>query len=67
MNFYLKIILTLLLCPMAFAGFAQVSGKADMLNHAIFRYGGLERADTIEKNIYLTFTGGDFKDGGKWI
>ena len=67
MNFYLKIILTLLLCPLVVASFAQVSGKADMLNHAIYRYGGLERADTTEKNIYLIFTGGDFNDGGKWI
>ena len=46
---------------------AQDSGKAYTFNHAIFRYGGLERADTTEKNIYLTFTGGDFNDGGKWI
>jgi peptidoglycan/xylan/chitin deacetylase (PgdA/CDA1 family) len=46
---------------------AQDPGKAYSLNHAIFRYGGLERADTTEKNIYLTFTGGDFNDGGKWI
>jgi len=46
---------------------AQDPGKASFLNHAIFRYGGLERADTTEKNIYLTFTGGDFNDGGKWI
>ena len=46
---------------------AQDPGIASFLNHAIFRYGGLERADTTEKNIYLTFTGGDFNDGGKWI
>jgi endoglucanase len=46
---------------------AQDPGKTSFLNHAIFRYGGLERADTTEKNIYLTFTGGDFNDGGKWI
>jgi peptidoglycan/xylan/chitin deacetylase (PgdA/CDA1 family) len=46
---------------------AQVSSKAFALDHAIFMYGGLERADTTEKNIYLSFTGGDFNDGGKWI
>lgn len=46
---------------------AQVPGKVSSFNHAIFRYGGLERADTTEKIIYLTFTGGDFNDGGKWI
>jgi len=67
MTLNFKIISTLLLCPLALAGFAQVSGKACMLNHAVYRYGGLERADTTEKNIYLTFTGGDFNDGGKWI
>jgi len=52
---------------MASAGFAQVSVKIGTLNHAIYIYGALERADTTEKNIYLTFTGGDFNDGGKWI
>jgi len=46
---------------------AQESANADSLEHVIFKYGGLERADTTEKNIYLTFTGGDFNDGGKWI
>lgn len=46
---------------------AQDLGKAYSIDHAILRYGGLERADTTEKNIYLTFTGGDFNDGGKWI
>jgi len=46
---------------------AQDPGKASFLNHAIFKYGGLERADTTEKIIYLTFTGGNFNDGGKWI
>ncbi len=46
---------------------AQDPGKTSSLNHAIFRYGGLERADTTAKNIYLTFTGGDFSDGGIWI
>jgi peptidoglycan/xylan/chitin deacetylase (PgdA/CDA1 family) len=46
---------------------AQDPGKASLINHAVFRYGGLERADTTQKNIYLTFTGGDFNDGGQWI
>lgn len=46
---------------------AQDIKKRQTLEHAIFRYGGLERADTTQKIIYLTFTGGDFNDGGKWI
>jgi len=52
---------------MACAVSAQDPGKVNSFNNAIFRYGGLERADTTEKIIYLTFTGGDFNDGGKWI
>ncbi len=56
-----------LLCLLVAASSAQDTPHALSLNHAIFRHGGLERADTTEKNIYLTFTGGDFSDGGKWI
>ncbi len=67
MKWYYRLISTLFLCLMASVIPAQDPGKASFLNHAIFRYGGLERADTTEKNIYLTFTGGDFNDGGKWI
>lgn len=67
MNWNLKIMFSLFWYLMASVVSAQVSGKVLSLNHAIFRYGGLERADTTEKNIYLTFTGGDFNDGGKWI
>ena len=52
---------------MACATSAQDPGKVNSFNNAIFRYGGLERADTTEKIIYLTFTGGDFNDGGKCI
>jgi peptidoglycan/xylan/chitin deacetylase (PgdA/CDA1 family) len=52
---------------MACTAHAQDPGKMHFFNHAVFRYGGLERVDTTEKNIYLKFTGGDFNDGGKWI
>jgi endoglucanase len=67
MKWDFKIPITIVVCFMASVVSAQDPGKASFLNHAIFRYGGLERADTTEKNIYLTFTGGDFNDGGKWI
>ncbi len=62
MNWDFKIPITIVVCFMASVVSAQDPGKASFLNHAIFRYGGLERADTTEKNIYLTFTGGDFND-----
>jgi peptidoglycan/xylan/chitin deacetylase (PgdA/CDA1 family) len=52
---------------MACKSLSQDPGKVYSFDNAIFRYGGLERADTTEKIIYLTFTGGDFNDGGKWI
>jgi len=45
----------------------QVPGDAQKLQHAVYKLGGLERMDTTEKHIYLTFTGGDYHDGGKWI
>ena len=67
MNWHFNLILTLSLCLMASGSPAQDPGKVKFINHAIFRYGGLVRADTTEKNIYLTFTGGDFNDGGQWI
>lgn len=67
MNWHNKIVFSLLFYLLASGVSAQVSGKVYDFDHAIFRYGGLERADTTEKNIYLTFTGGDFNDGGKWI
>ncbi len=35
--------------------------------HSIVRHGGLERADTTSKVIYLVFTGGDYNDGGEKI
>ena len=46
---------------------AQGAVEEQTYRHAVIRYGGLERADTTEKHIFLTFTGGDFNDGGKWI
>lgn len=67
MNRNLKIIFSLFWCLLASVVSAQVAGEALSLNHAIYRYGGLERADSTEKSICLTFTGGDFNDGGKWI
>lgn len=64
----LIIILFLLLLYPSFSTVAgQCRGDAQKLHHAVYKLGGLERADTTEKNIYLTFTGGDFNDGGKWI
>lgn len=38
-----------------------------LYEYAILRLGGLERTDTTHKRIYLTFTGGDYNDGGKRI
>lgn len=35
--------------------------------NAIFRFGGLERADTTAPILHLIFTGGDYNDGGHWI
>ena len=35
--------------------------------HAIIRYGGLERADSTRKSIYLVFTGHEFNDGKKIV
>jgi endoglucanase len=67
MQGYGKILITLCLSLMAFVTQAQDRGENLSFNHAIFTFGGLERADTTEKSIYLTFTGGDFNDGGKWI
>lgn len=46
---------------------AQDSEKSKPLHHAIWQYGGLERADTTDKTIYLTFTGSDYNDGAKSI
>jgi peptidoglycan/xylan/chitin deacetylase (PgdA/CDA1 family) len=46
---------------------AQEAGKPQAFRNAVIRYGGLERGDTTRKHIFLTFTGGDFNDGGKWI
>jgi peptidoglycan/xylan/chitin deacetylase (PgdA/CDA1 family) len=34
---------------------------------AIYRFGGIERMDTSQANIYLVFTGGDYNDGGTYI
>ncbi len=62
-----KILIFLLLILLKSLVYAQDSLKVVALNHAIFQYGGLVRADTTKKYIYLTFTGGEFNDGGKWI
>ncbi|MDH3244165.1 MAG: polysaccharide deacetylase family protein [Saprospiraceae bacterium] len=35
--------------------------------YALMDRGGLVRADTTKPVIYLSFTGGDYNDGGKWI
>ncbi len=67
MNPYFKIINCILICLAGLVTSAQDSGRSKPLNHAIWRYGGLERADTTEKTIYLAFTGGDYNDGGKSI
>lgn len=46
---------------------AQVTTSKHVIPHAVYKYGGLERGDTTESNIFLIFTGGDFNDGGQWI
>jgi len=35
--------------------------------NCVYRLGGLERVDTTQKVIYLTFTGGDYNDGSKTV
>ncbi|MEL6254901.1 MAG: polysaccharide deacetylase family protein, partial [Bacteroidota bacterium] len=35
--------------------------------HSLYSHGGLIRLDTTSKEIYLTFTGGDFNDGAKKV
>jgi len=67
MKSYFGIVYCLLICLSGLVASAQDSVRSKPLNHAIWRYGGLERADTTEKKIYLAFTGGDYNDGGKYI
>jgi len=67
MKWYFKIIFAFLSSFLVLFVSAQDVKRRQTLEHAIFRYGGLERADTTQKIIYLTFTGGDFNDGGKLI
>ena len=45
----------------------QAKAQHALLHNSIVRFGGLERADTTVKNIYLTFTGGDYNDGRKFV
>ncbi len=56
-------------CCLLFPGlFAQNSSEIEALyDHAVVRLGGLERTDTTQKRIFLTFTGGDYNDGRKRI
>ncbi len=61
------ILLFVVLGPVLSVVPVQEEGKAQSFGNAVFRYGGMERADTTNKHIFLTFTGGDFNDGGKWI
>lgn len=53
----------LVLCLAALAMPAQDARFA----HSVTRFGGLERADTTAKIIYLVLTGGDYNDGGPFI
>lgn len=64
-----QLLLLLAICCLLFSGlFAQGSSEIEVLyDHAIVRLGGLERTDTSQKRIFLTFTGGDYNDGGKRV
>lgn len=59
--------LILALCAYFQATAQTGKSKLDMqvpFKNTVIRYGGLERMDTTTKNIYLSFTGGDYNDGG---
>ncbi len=58
----------LLICALFFSctGFLFAQHTPPFTN-AIYRYGGIERLDTSSAIIYLTFTGGDYNDGGQKI
>lgn len=64
-----QLLLLFPICCLLFPGlFAQGNSESEALyEHAIMRLGGLERTDTTRKRIFLTFTGGDYNDGGKRI
>ena len=64
---YWNIVIWFLFCLMAFRSYGQDSLNRSTFRHSIIRYGGLERADTTAKIIYLVFTGGDYNDGGKRV
>ena len=66
-NFFLKLILYLLSGLIAISSQAQDEARSELFQHSILRFGGLERADTTQKNIFLAFTGGDYNDEGKYI
>lgn len=59
----LKIIVPFLFLSIGVHAQAKLSDN----KKTIFRFGGLERADTTKQIIYLTFTGGDYNDGGTYI
>ncbi len=62
-----KSFLFVLICLWSEQAFAQKDIDPTFWNHAQFRFGGLERADTTQQIIYLMFTGGDYNDGRKKV
>jgi endoglucanase len=67
MNLFREILWVIAFSPVVSVVVAQGKAATHVLPHAVYKYGGLERGDTIERHIYLAFTGGDFNDGGQWI
>ncbi len=49
--------------------YISLSGQITLINseNSIYTYGGIERFDTTQKVVFLTFTGGDFGEGTKII
>ncbi len=64
---YIKclLLLVLLICITPISG--QQSSEESPLKNSIIKHGGIERLDTLKKQIYLCFTGHEYNDGGKWI
>lgn len=45
----------------------QIIAQKLEINRSIFRFGAIERLDTTQKVILLTFTGGDFAEGTMFV
>lgn len=47
--------------------FPRLQAQESDFPHSLYSHGGLIRLDTTKKEIYLTFTGGDYNDGRKRV